>query len=94
MISQQEYMDLIEITKASFQEMQQQIDKEFAQIRQELGDFRREVNQRFDYHEKWLSRIDSNMVQKNSFNTLIKILEQKEVITKYESAHILHPNTI
>ncbi len=79
--------ELLEILKESFQK----IDERFDKTSQELANFRQEVNRRFDNNEARLNRIESSMVQKTNFNSLVKILENKTVISKYEAAHALHP---
>lgn len=80
----------------------QGLQNQFNEFRSDFSDFKNEVNQRFDkidqtlnYHETRLSNIDNRldgMVDKNDFRSLVKILERKEIISKYESAHVL--NTI
>ncbi len=101
MINEEENMELKEVLKIAFGNLDDKFDKVYQQINdlkveitQQIDDFKDEVNQRLEYQEKWLNRIESNMVQKNSFNALLTILEQKEVISEYDSAHILHPTTI
>jgi len=81
------------------------IQQDIRDLKKDLGDFKIEVNQRFDkidqqfngvnqtlgYQETWLNKIESNMVQKSDFKSLVKILERKEVISKYETAHVMYP---
>jgi hypothetical protein len=49
------------------------------------------VDQRLNYLETRLERIEKNMVHKAQFNSLLIILEKKQVITSFEKAHILFP---
>lgn len=84
--------------KFSFQEMQQEMDKKFEKIDQRFIDFEDHMNQRFDkvdqrldYQDTRLNSIESNMVQKTNFSSLLKILERKKIIDKYEVAHVLYP---
>mgnify|MGYP002858710024 CR=1 FL=1 len=86
-------MELIEITKASFQKMQEEMDKRFDQVQAKLDNFRIEFNQRFDFHETRLNRIESNMVKKEDFNhlfrSLTRVLSEKELLTETESRYFL-----
>ena len=49
------------------------------------------IDQRLNYLETRLERIEKNMVHKAQFNSLLIILEKKQVITSFEKAHILFP---
>jgi hypothetical protein len=86
-ISEQEYMELLEMLKLAFAK----IDERFDRIEQRLD----KIEQRLDYHETWLKRIDTtinnNLVQKKDFNTLIKILESYRIISNSEASHFLVP---
>lgn len=57
-------------------------------IQQQISDLRQDMNQRFDYHENWLNRIERNMATKTQLNSLLGVLQRKEVISKYEVNHI------
>jgi len=90
-----------EITMSEFMPMflkfATEIQQDINDIQRGISDLKKEVNQRFDkidqtlsYHETWLKGIESTMVKKNNFDSLVKILERKEIISKYEAAHCLY----
>ncbi len=87
-------MELKEVLKIALGSL----DDKFNKVYQQIEDLKDTMNTRFDTiekrldnHEERLNRIESNMVQKSSFESLVKILERKEVISKYEAAHVLTP---
>ncbi len=88
-ISEQEYMELLEMLRESFSK----IDQRFLDLEQKMDSRFNTIEQRLDYHETWLKRIDTtinnNLVQKKDFNTLIKILESYGVISNSEVSHFL-----
>lgn len=88
-ITEQEYMELLEMLRESFASLEQKLEHRFDKIEQRLD----RIEQRLDYHETWLKRIDTtinnNLVQKKDFNTLINILENHSLISAPEAIHFL-----
>lgn len=58
------------------------------ELKQDINVLRQEMNQRFNYNETRLTKIEKNMVTKNQFNSLLNVLTRKEVISSYEAHHI------
>lgn len=93
-ITEKEYMELMEMLKTSFQKF----DEQFADMHVQLFGLKKEMNDRFDkidqrldYLENRVERIEKNMVHKSQFNSLLIVLEKKKVINHFEKEHILQP---
>jgi hypothetical protein len=63
----------------------QGIQNQFDELTREYNDFKNHTKERLDI-------IEVNMVKRENFNSLIKILEQKKIISISESAGLLIPN--
>jgi len=57
-------------------------------LKQDISDLRQEMKKGFYYHDTRLNRIEKNMVTKNQFNSLLGILDRKNIISKFEVNHI------
>ncbi len=98
MYATQEDMDLLlePVNKMAkrIEELSARIDEisirlEKLSTRMEEGFIR--IDQRLNYLETRVERIEKNMVHKSQFNSLLIILEKKQVITSFEKSHILFP---
>jgi hypothetical protein len=89
MITEEEYMKLLEVLRTSFTSLEKKIEVRFDTVDQRLD----WIEQRLDYHETWLKRIDNNIehnvVQKKDFYTLIKVLEKGNILSLSEAGHLL-----
>lgn len=81
-----------------FIELEEKINQRFDQVFDAFAIF----NQRLDYHELWLKRIDKNLencVTKsefgqlaNCFHDLISVLEKNQIISTYDAKQALYNN--
>lgn len=90
-----EHISMMEILQA-INESTTRIQKQLDELKQNtsdlwkgLDDVRQEVRSGFAYHETWFNRIEKNMATKLQFNSLLKVLEKKEVISDYEVNQII-----
>lgn len=79
-------MEIMEAIKAlsehmdeKFEKLEERIDMRFDKVWNELND-----------HRSWLERIETNMVTKNQFNSLVGILRRKNVISEFDAEHAIH----
>ena len=97
-ITEQEFMELIDHLKVEFDKLGERfdkIDKRFDVVDQKFAVIERNFNkvfQELNYHGSRLKYIEDNMVHKSQFNSLVSILERKEVITSFEKDHVLFKN--
>ncbi len=91
-ITRKEYMELLEMLKESFAKIDQRfdrIDHKFAAIDAQFIEIRNDIK----YLGTRVDFIENNMVNKSQFNSLLIILENKELISSFEKGHILYKNT-
>lgn len=95
-ISMDEFLPMFAKFATEVQEQISAIQTQMNAMQTQISDLRQEMNQRFeaidqrlDYHETWLNRIEKNMATKTQFSSLLKVLERKEIISKFEVHHIV-----
>jgi len=84
-----------------FEKFATDIQRQVIDLKYELKQRFDKIDERFDkidqtlsYHETRFNNIDRRLdgtVDKSAFERLVKILERKEIISKYESSHVLNP---
>jgi hypothetical protein len=95
-ITEEEFMENMSILLEVFSRLEQKMDERFDAIDQKFVVIDRNFNkvfQELNYHGSRLKYIEDNMVHKSQFNSLVSILERKEVITSFEKDHVLFKNT-
>jgi len=88
-ITRKEYMELLEMLKESFAKIDQRfdrIDHKFAAIDAKFIEIKNDIK----YLGTRVDIIENNMVNKSQFNSLVGILERKEVITNFDASHVLY----
>lgn len=95
-ITEEEFMEHLVILRELFSNLEQRmderfdkIDKRFTAIDEQFVELRDEIK----YLDTRVDRIEKNMVNKSQFNSLLIILEKKEVISSFEKDHILFKST-
>ncbi|MCX6792729.1 MAG: hypothetical protein NTY12_01770 [Candidatus Falkowbacteria bacterium] len=53
----------------------------------EVDEFFNKINQRFDYQDERINMIETSIVTKNQFNSLVGVLQRNKVISEFEAAH-------
>ncbi|QQS60684.1 hypothetical protein IPN41_01790 [Candidatus Falkowbacteria bacterium] len=99
-ITEEEFMEYMDVLLESFSRLEQKIDdrfdridEKFASIDQKFAVIDRnfeKVFQELNYHSSRLKYIEENMVHKYQFNSLVGILERKKVITNFDASHVLY----
>lgn len=87
-------MEIMEAIKAlSFHlddelgKLRNHMDERFVQMDERFD----KVEKRLDYHESRLERIETNMVTKGQFNSLVHILYRNNIISESDSIHVSYP---
>jgi hypothetical protein len=92
-ITEEEFMEYMNVLLESFSRLEKRMDERFDAIDQKFAvidrNFER-VFQELNYHSSRLKYIEENMVHKSQFNSLVGILERKEVITNFDASHVLY----
>ena len=70
--------------------LEERMDQRFDQMDQRFVS----IENRLDYHETWLMRLDKNMVTKSQFNKLLNILEKNKVISSFDTLNIAYPTPV
>ncbi len=63
------------------------MDEHFIQVDERFD----KVEKRLDYHESRLERIETNMVTKGQFNSLVHVLRRNNVISESDQIHVSYP---
>ena len=102
-ITEEEFMEHLVILRELFSNLEQRmderfdrIDEKFAAIDQQFVVIDRNFNkvfQELSYHSNRLKYIETNMVHKSQFKSLVGILERKEVITNFDASHVLYKSS-
>ncbi len=74
------------------------LDDQLGKLRSHMDQRFEEVDERFnrveqglDYSEVRLERIETNMVTKGQFNSLLRILRRNDVISESDTIHLSYP---
>ncbi len=92
-ITEEEFMEHLVILRELFSNLEQRMDERFDAIDQKFAVIDRnfeKVFQELNYHSSRLKYIEENMVHKSQINSLVGILERKEVITNFDASHVLY----
>ncbi len=92
----------MKIEKISMQEILEALNDFSTKVQQQFVDLENRMNERFDnvdqrfialeqrldYHQVWLERIEKNMATKAQFNSLVGILRRKDLISEHEAVNV------
>ncbi|QQS60685.1 hypothetical protein IPN41_01795 [Candidatus Falkowbacteria bacterium] len=81
-----QYMDIL---KETFSRIEKRMDERFDRVEEQFAELRDEIK----YLNTRVGRIEKYMVHKSQFNSLLIILEKKEVISSFDKSHVLFKNT-
>ena len=88
-ISMPEALAMINESLTKIQQQISDLSQRVGSLESGLDSLSQKIYEGFAYHETWLNRIEKNMSTKTQFNSLLKILERKDVVSKYEVSHII-----
>ena len=83
-------MEIMQMLMKFSEQMNQRFDDVFVYMNQRFD----KIDERFNYHQTWLERIESKMATKDKLNSLLIILEDKKVINSFEVTHIKQTDLI
>lgn len=90
-------MEIIQMLMKFSEEMNQRFDEVFVHMNQRFENINHrfdKIDERLNYHQTWLERIERNMATKGQLNSLLIILEDKKIINSFEVAHIQHGDSV
>ncbi len=96
-ITQEEYMQLIDLLKIEFNRIDEnfdQIDKRFDQLSNQMNDRFVRIEQQLDHHSTRLNSLEKQLlekVDKGDFKTLITVLKAGNIINRHEADHFFIP---
>jgi hypothetical protein len=84
-ITEEEFMQYMDILKETFSRIEKRMDERFDRVEEQFVELRDEIK----YLNIRVGRIEKNIVHKSQFNSLLIILEKKEVISSFDKSHVL-----
>jgi hypothetical protein len=92
-VTEEDFMTLVDSLKIEFDKigdrfnsMENKVDARFDVIEENFNRLFLQLNS----HSLRLERIETNMVNKSQFKSLVRILERQEVITAFDAEHVLY----
>lgn len=89
-ITEEEFMQIIDILRETFSRLEQKIDDRFDKIDERLD----RMDERLNNQKTWLTEIQRNMAKKSQLQSLLIILKDKKTINSFEVAHIQHDGLV